>query len=163
MRSWVTHSVVALALLAYAGSAQAGANAGATVKLAWGTAGTNQVGTASLHNVNVVDTANDSTVNMWVTTTGVTNIRGVDLQLLVLSDRGFGGQFALPDAWQFTDPSPCGDPTGGGLAGNLNIATSSLGTGNASLTQGIPGLATSQKAMYLGGIEIGRASCRERV
>src|SRR5438105_1732474 len=93
MRSWVLLSVAALTLLAFAGSAQAGANAGSTIRLAWGTTGSNQVNNTVTIDTTVGDTVGDFNLTLWITTKGVTNIRGCDMQLLALSDRGFGAQF----------------------------------------------------------------------
>jgi hypothetical protein len=147
MRSWVLLSVAALTWVAFAGSAQAGANAGATVRLAWGGIGSNQINNTVTVDTVVGDTVNDFSLTLWVSVKGVTNISGLDMQLLVLSDRGFGAQFALPNAWQFTDPGPCGDPGAGSLSGNMTVVTGGLGTNNAHVLQGVPGLATSQNTM----------------
>lgn len=143
MRTWVRLSVAALTLLALAGVANAGINASATYRLAWGPVGTSQSINSVRHDVSIADTTADTTINLWVTVIGVSGIKGYDLQLALLSDRSFAGQFSLPSAWQFLFDNPCNPGTG--LTDNLIITRSGLGTGNLFLLSSNP--PTSQVQM----------------
>lgn len=142
MRTWVVLSVAAMTLLAFAAVASAGANSTATYRLAWGPTGANQSINANKHDISIADTTSDTTANLWVTVIGVSQITAYDLQLVLLADRSFGGQFALPSTWQFLGSNAC---FAGGLTDNLVVTRSGMGTNNLFLLS--PNPPTSQQQM----------------